>query len=176
MPEQRSSADQLQEWLDVMRPLLEPIKTYTWTGPTYEHSWEILQRAAVVRQWEALEAMMKMHQANFGHFGVTLLRPAFEELVWIEYLKQVVHLVPRLPSLLVRHEIAESLNAQNEFMGRREMAASGFSQQYVKVQLALDRRNQAEIKEIGQQLGWRNERSLLPSMRFLTRKVGREKD
>jgi hypothetical protein len=117
-----------------------------------------------------------MTKANTGHFGVTFLRPAFEELVWLDYLRANMPMTKDLPLLMVRHEISDSLSAQNEYMGARTMHEGGFTQRFVKVNLALDRVTQAQIREIGRKLGWNTSRNLLPSMQFLTRKVGRERD
>ena len=72
----------LQAWLELMSPLLDPIKQYTWTDSRrLEQYWEFLRRGIIIRQYEALWALVKMSHAGVGHFGVTLLRPAFEELI-----------------------------------------------------------------------------------------------
>src|ERR1700731_349526 len=56
------------------------------------------------------------------------------------------------------------------------MPAIGFTQRYVKAAVARDREVEHQIREIGSRLGWNNGRHLLPSMSFLSRKVGRERD
>jgi len=116
-----------------------------------------------------------MVEQGHGHFAVVLLRPAYEELVWVEYLDKIPNEARELVPLLGLHEMTTNLNAQNEFAGLDGMNTIGFTQRYVKVSLARDRIAQRQIRELGACLGWRKN-ALRPSMEFLSRKVGREKD
>ena len=103
--------------------------------------------------------------------------PAYEELIWIEYLGQNISLAPELPALLGRYEAGVSLNAQNEYLGKTSMATVGFTQRYVKKFAAITRQTEVEIKDVGRKLGWpKKGQTVLPSMWFLSKKVGREKD
>jgi hypothetical protein len=167
--------ENLDKWLKLMSPVLSPFRKYTWSGQTRDHIWEILRRGIIVRQHEALSSLVEMCRANFGHFGVTFLRPAFEELVWIEYVYMHSEVAVELIGLIVSHEIADSLNAQNDYMGARAMMEGGFTQRFVKVRTAQDRTGQARLREFGRKLGW-SDRALLPSIQFLSKKVKREKD
>lgn len=81
-----------------------------------------------------------------------------------------------LVPLLLSHEIALNLKAQNEFAGKDDMAAIGFAQPFVQAFSARDRETEQRIREIGSRLGWRRNGPLLPSMSFLSRNVGRERD
>lgn len=164
----------VSEWLAYLGPMLNQFSSHAWSGDDREQSWEFLKRAAVKRQWEGVEAIIKMTDAGFGHFGVTLLRPAYEELIWIEYLDRNPTVTKELIALLAMHEVADSMKAQNDYFGKKGMQNYGFTQRLVKVMLARDRESEAKIRKIGQLLGWNMTRSLLPSMNFLSRKVNRE--
>jgi hypothetical protein len=87
-----------------------------------------------------------------------------------------VDVAPELVRLLAVHEVADSLNAQNEYAGLKAMTEIGFSQRYVKMFVARDRSYQARIREIGRALNWPQRPSLLPSMAYLSRQVGRERE
>ena len=161
-------------WLAFITPMLAPIEKYEWAGQDFDHFWEILKRGVIKRQQEALEAILKMADVGVGHFGVTLLRPAYEELIWIEYLDQNSLLAKELVVLLGFQEVANNLSAQNDFIGAKGMHALGFTQRFVKTYIAHNRKNKARLTEIGKRLGWRD--GSLPSMAFLSRKVGRERE
>ena len=167
----------LTEWLDFLEPILAGVSNYRWTGDDAEQFWQFLQRGAITRQQEALQATSKMADEGYGHFAVTFLRPAYEELIWIEYLNQNISLAPELPGLLGQYEVGVSLDIQNERLGKADMAKVGFTQRYVKKTAATTRRVEAQIKEIGRSLSWpKKKQNVLPSMWFLSKKVGREED
>ncbi len=159
--------------IEFFEPIIRSVETYVYDGDDTDQFWEFLKRGIVKRQFESIKAILNMVDSGFGHFGVTLLRPAYEELVWVEYLDQNAEIANELVLLLANHDIARNLSAQNDYIGAKEMLAGGFSQRYVKVCLARDRITKKRIKEIGSQLGWR-EGAIPPSMAFLSRKVGRE--
>jgi hypothetical protein len=72
------------EWLKFLNPVFEATKEHVWEGSIQEQQWPFFKRGVVQRQLEAMQAIMQMVDAGHGHFGVTLLRPAYEELVWLE--------------------------------------------------------------------------------------------
>jgi hypothetical protein len=72
------------EWIELLRPILSGIDTHTFDGTDYGEMWYILRRGVVIRQFEALEAIKKMVEQGCGHFAVVLLRPAYEEFIWIK--------------------------------------------------------------------------------------------
>src|ERR1700687_440593 len=167
--------DGIIKWLEFTKPLIEKIVSYTWAGPDSEQFFEFLQRAAVVRQKEAIEAALKMDEAGHAHFAVTFLRPAYEELIWIEYLNQHSDVASELVSLMGFSETTKSLDAQNQYLGARVMNDLGFTQRFIKIQDAECKKREARIREIGRALGWPQDRSLLPPMGWLSMKVKRER-
>jgi hypothetical protein len=167
----------VEELLRVFKPMLADTETYKWEGATHAQYWEFLRRGSLVRQYEALAAALKMGRDGHGHFAVTFLRPAFEELIWIRYLGKHSELASELVRLIADREIAVNLSEQNEYFGVKHMADVGFSQKFVKTYLARERAGQARIREIGRKLGWKiDNRRLLPSTFFLAKAVGSERD
>ena len=164
------------EWIEYLRPAASSAEKYTWSGADEDQYWEFVKRAVIRRQFEALETILQMFDAKHGHFGVLLLRPAYEELIWITYLAKHTDVAPELVRLVAVHEVADSIDAQNEYVGRKVMAELGFSHRYVKLFAARDRSHQTRIKEIGRTLKWPHRQSLLPSMAYLSRQVEYERE
>ncbi|HXE28002.1 MAG TPA: DUF5677 domain-containing protein [Stellaceae bacterium] len=167
---------EVKDWLAVIKPMLLPVENYKWVGPSQDQFWEFLRRGAIMRQYEALHAALIMADASHAQHAVTFLRPAFEELLWIEYLAQHPKHANELARLLAFHESADNLFAQNEYLGGQAMSAIGFTQHFAKVYFAQDRKVQSRLREIGRELGWKMDRSLLPSTFFLAKQVKREQD
>lgn len=137
--------------------------------------YEIVQRAAITRQREALDALVNLCETGHSAFAVCLLRPAYEELVWLEYLNKHSDIANDLLVKTVRHGIAESLKAQDEYLGRKEMRRLGFSMRFLKFHLANEQTLKMALRHLGSRLGWRNG-AYSPSFAFLSRQVGREKE
>jgi len=118
-----------------------------------------------------------MAHDKHGHFGVTFLRPAYEELVWIEYLQKNSTHANELLVLIAKHDIIDSLSAQNNYARPEGMKIIGFTESFVAETIASDEKIRRRIKEIGKTLQWPNKpRSLLPNMYWLSTKVNREHD
>jgi hypothetical protein len=164
------------ELLNAIRPIITSASTYKWEGDDQQQYWEFLRRAALLRQLEAMDAICAMSDAGHGHFGVTFLRPAFEELVWIEFLSKNVEVAKVLVPELSRNEAATSIKVQIEFGGIESLKALGFNGLTVMRLLAINPEVRSRIKSSLLTLGWKNDRNLLPSMKFLTKKVGRAKE
>lgn len=161
------------EWLAYIAPMLAPIEKYEWTGEDSDQFWDFLKRGIIKRQHEAVDAICKMAEIGVGHFGVTLIRPAFEELIWIEYLDKNKSKANELVILLMLQEISANLAAQNNYFGVKGMKGLGFTQRFVKSSLARNRKSNMQLRDLARELGWPGRREgALPSMAFLARKVG----
>ena len=155
----------------------EPImkaETFEWEGDDGDQFYDFLIRSVVRRQYEAVAATVKMTEGGFGFFAVTMLRPAYEEMVWLAYLKKHSDLANELVSLLVRKELCDNLEAQNDYLKVSQMAAVGFTQRHLKLIIAKNKPHLARLKEIGRSLNWRDG-ALMPPFAFIARQVGREK-
>lgn len=166
----------IEKFLDRLTPCLQPSRRYSWVGKDQDQFWEFLRRGAIVRQDEALRAAIKMFDVGVGHFAVTLVRPAYEELVWIEYLYKHSDWAHELAHLLGVAEIRDNLEAQNEYLGAKAMQSQGFTQKFVKSYLAKSRKDDARLREIARSLRWGRDGSKLPTFGWLARQVGRERE
>jgi hypothetical protein len=158
-----------------LRMMIEPTADFEWAGSTDDQWWEFAKRSAIIRQQEAVETIIQLSEMRRGHFGVTLLRPAFEELVWIDYLGKNKSLANELIRELTRKELSDSLEAQSDFLSIHEMHSIGFTMRWVKRILPELTKSNDRLKVLGNRLGWRNG-AVLPSMAFLCQKTGRAKD
>jgi len=165
----------IRKWAEFLERIMAELGSYHWIGDLNDHLLEIVRRGVARRQFEAIQAIQSMCEKGHGHFGVTMLRPAYEELIWMEYLARHPARANELVGLIARDEISNNLAAQNDYIGAAGMLAHGFSQRFVKVTLAKLKPFEARLRQIGKELGWR-EGALLPSMAFVARKVGREKE
>ena len=166
-----SNLAQLRRLLDTMRPIIEPTKSHEWTGPSEDQYLAFLQRAVVIRQWEALHAISALADNQSGHFGVTFLRPAYEELVWLEYLLSVPDDANRLVLLLAVRALAQSVTRQADHLGATVARNIGWTRQEIAAHRRKLTEINAELQAIGQRLGW-NDR-VPPSFAWLSGRVGK---
>ena len=129
----------------------------------------------LIRQYECLESIVHLVQNDRGYAGVSLLRPACEELIWAKYL---THLddgdANDLLLYLVRKEMFDTLKAQDDHIGRTRTKELGLLHQ-------LDRATKAQpvtrskLSSLGRKLGW-DERpvdaGMPPSTHFVAKKTG----
>lgn len=172
--EERSLREICQEVHGIVAPQVQALRTYQWQGSTESQRLEFVRRAAVVRQFEAATAILSLFDSGNGPTGAIMLRPAYEELLWIEYLDLCGESSLELVQLLTQKELRESYDAQKQFLGQKGIRKIGF---YSK----LSRRIEHGLKDpskrlaaLGGSLGWRKGASQ-PSVAFIARKVGREK-
>jgi hypothetical protein len=164
----------VSECVTLLNAEVESIRTYEWTGPDDEQFWEFYKRSIIIRQHEGVQAILEGAKGKFGQFGVTLLRPAYEELLWAYYLEQHADKAPEIIRLLTTREVEETLDAQNQYLGARMMQEQGFTQKYLKRRSAISRLQLTRLKTLGKQLGWRNDEP--PGAAFVARAVGKERE
>ncbi|WP_146636310.1 DUF5677 domain-containing protein [Nioella nitratireducens] len=158
-----------------LQPDISELRTYNWVGSTETKRFEFIRRAAVVRQAEACSAIHTLVSSGNGAMGVVFLRPAYEELLWIEYLQKNSEIAPKLASMLTIKELSEAHHAQRTYLGQKGIQRLGFSRKLSRRLDAMKESQDKELKEIGKTLGWRQGASQ-PSMAFVARQVGREKE
>lgn len=153
---------------------VESVGTYTWEGKDEDQYWEFYKRSMIKRQFEALNTAIHLAENNQGHFGVTFLRPAYEEMLWGTYLEKHSELAPKIALLLSRREVGATVDAQNQFLGAKTMQELGFTQKRIKRMQAAFRPSMTELRAIGKSLGWRNDEP--PGAAALARWTGHEKE
>jgi len=164
------------EWLNYLEASIAAARQYEWSGADQDQFWEFIRRAAIVRQYEALQSLLKMADDGYAHFGVTLLRPAYEEFIWIKYLNRWPTEAKALMMLLAMRGVDESMQAQSDYAGAKGMESIGFSQRLAKIHGARGRALDAKIRLIGRQLKWPANANPLPSMAYLSRVTGQERE
>lgn len=143
-----------------------------------DHSFKLTKRAALIRQRDALRAALSMSRTGHGAFAVTFLRPAFEELVWIEYLNKHKSEADELIILILREAVGKSLKAQRDYISPKGMVAAGIPMSFVKRTLARQGVVKEALLSMGRKLGWMsgsNEQTG-PSLKHVATSVGRIKE
>jgi Family of unknown function (DUF5677) len=166
----------VSDFLEFVGSIMTPIVEFTYVGPEREQSFEMMRRSALRRQFEALEATVRMSKDGYGHFAVTFLRPAYEELLWFEYLGANLPEANTLLNLLANNEIGENVIAQYDFAGGIEMGGMGFRKSFMRNVRTKHPKFQDQIREVGTRLGWDTSRGVMPTMLFLAQKTNRVKE
>jgi hypothetical protein len=169
-----SNIEQLRRLTQVLKETIEPITHHKWDGPSDKEFFGLVQRAALVRQWEAIHAQLALSDAGHGALGVSMLRPGYEELIWIEYLLKI----PESEAVLALRALAvtgaaKSVVHQSIFLGREKSEKLGFPNDDVELHAANGQAAEKKLKEIGKRLEWPK---TPPTFKWLSRNVGREKE
>jgi hypothetical protein len=175
VPAVAENAARLREILDQLDAMTVTMGQMSLGNSIASRYYEIVRRAALVRQRESLEALISLCETGHSAFAVCLLRPAYEELLWVEYLAQHPELANDILIRLVQTGITDSVEAQSNYLGSDKLKQTGFTMKFVKMRLAKGKDVQAALREMGRKLGWRPG-ATLPSVALLSRKVGREKE
>lgn len=110
----------LKAWLEYLKPMLGSVEEFTYKGGSERKQiCGIIKRGVVARQYEALSAISQMADAGHGFLGVTFLRPAYEELIWLQFIDSHIADANEFAMLMCQHEIANKLTAQNNYAGIR---------------------------------------------------------
>ena len=158
----------------LVRQDVNAARQLSWIGPTRLQTLEFVKRAAVVRQFEAASTILALVDSGSGATAVTFLRPAYEELLWLKYLEQNEDVALELVQLMTVKELRESYDAQLNFLGQKGIRQIGFTSRISKrFEHGFDPSDR--LKALGKELGWR-QGSLVPTVAFIARKVGREKE
>jgi Family of unknown function (DUF5677) len=168
-------ASQLREVVAQLDIIMGDINRVPFTSGSREEVYDIIRRAAVIRQREAIDAIISLCETGHSAFAVCLLRPAYEEQLWLEYLAKHKADAPKLVLALSQKIIAESMRAQLEYMGKESMHAVGFSMTFVKRFLAQAAQSLTTLKTLGAKLGWRQGADL-PTLTHIAQKVGRKNE
>ncbi|MCJ2042244.1 DUF5677 domain-containing protein [Methylobacterium sp. J-059] len=170
LPERIALVRELLAALDIV---MGDISRTHFTGGLKEQSYDIVRRAAIIRQREGLTAILSLCDTGSAAFGVCLLRPAYEEMLWLEYLSKHSDVANELLHLMGQASIKEHMRVQMDYLKRDGMHAVGFTMKFAKLFIASAPAATAGIKAIGAKLGWRRE-SDKPSVAHIAQQVGRK--
>lgn len=123
-----------------------------------EHFMDVLDlacRGAYVRQHEALEGHAFAAEHGHGHSTVLVIRPALEELLWLEYLATLEPDTARkLLALLTVHEVGRAVRAQQQHLGKKTMKQLGFPGRYVSESDRNLGGIEDQLVDLGERLGF----------------------
>lgn len=160
------------EIFENVQPIIAHLKKYSWVGRTRDHQLEFIRRAAIVRQYEAAHAILHLVDAGRGSASVTMIRPAYEEMLWLEYLKTCGDKAGDLVRLITDKELLDNYSAQKQYLGQRAIRQIGFTSRVSKkIEKGL-KDPKDELLRMGKELGWRK-RAVLPSVAFIAKKTKR---
>ena len=162
-----------KELLDGFGPSIKALAVLEWAGK--DGVWTIVMRAALVRQYEALQTILDLVQSKRAHVCVPLLRPAVEEHLWIAFL-QTLKSEDREQFLLAKSQVEtfQTLEAQWNDAGADAMIGMGFSQSFFDEMRDSSERSKKTLKEIGTRLGWNLGSKSVPSTWFVAQQTGNE--
>jgi len=124
------------------------------SGDPHAQSLPISFYAAARRQHDALVAILILVKNDRGEAAVPLLRPACEELFWLQYLAQIPeHHAHRLVIVTAMTELHRSLIAQKAFSSDEVMDYFGFTPVLKARERDADK-VRSELKHLGKELGW----------------------
>lgn len=151
---------------------LGDIKTVELQEDIQSKSYDLIRRAALVRQREALDAVVTLCETGHAAFAVCFLRPAYEELVWLEYLNKHAGVANAIIKHMTQIAVAQSVQAQADFSGSLAMRDMGFSAEFVAATKDARVENESSLIAIGKKLGWKRN-SPQPTFKELAEAVGR---
>ena len=162
--------------LEAVRPFVEATSKLNWSSS--DGMLPLLRTSMLRRQHECLQVAATLVEKSQGYAVVGLLRAACEEYLWAKYLASI----PRsdaeaLLSLLGQKEIADSLKAQDDYVGRTNTKALGLADHLAHHENSAKRLN-IQIKALGKKLRWEErtvQASKLPSVAFVAKAVNEMK-
>ncbi|GGO59464.1 hypothetical protein SAMN05444398_109128 [Roseovarius pacificus] len=162
---------------DHLRGDVKRLEKYQWFGPMQPRMYDILKRSIVVRQWEACEAIQALIESGHGAMCCTLLRPAYEELLWLLYLERNKEFAAKLTVCLGKKEISDAHKIQKKYLGSSTLQKLGFSNKKVQSLDRMRKPTYRDLDAIGEQLGWKlNEGQKIPSVSYIAKQVGKDKE
>ncbi|WP_448613601.1 hypothetical protein [Modestobacter sp. URMC 112] len=137
------------------------------------HLPELTARAVVMRQVEGLKATLELCRGGLGHLGIGFIRQALEEVIWLEYVKQLEHgIANQLLGALAASDGARGVAAARSYLSDERMITIGFPQGFLDYNEEQRLESMKLLKAIGVRLGWPKGQAP-PNMRWLAGKVDR---
>ena len=168
-----SNADLLKQFVNVYGDFVEPLQSFRWDGSTQGYIVDIIKRAALVRQWECLQAQALLASGNFGHCSAAFLRQGYEELIWLTYLDTVPNHSGEIISIMGMDGISRAVRGQLKYLGADVMIELGWRTPDLIRYGVTAPQIKDRIGKIGKELGWPGGKS---NFFFLSKKVNRERE
>ncbi|KSU73667.1 hypothetical protein AS032_20900 [Rhodococcus qingshengii] len=133
-------------------------------------------RFALTRQFESLRAAVELCNVDLGHLAVGFVRPACEELLWLQYLATLDESVAHDVYLaLGSNDVMRSAQATHDFLGVEMMTQNGFPSGFSEFLTRVVPAQRKSLKAVGKSLGWPTTRSPVPSTQWISEQVGQRK-
>ena len=163
----------VQTFLDLMRPLVEGLSKFSWES-SGNFVVPLLTRSILRRQFDSLEMIAYLVAQGNGFAAPPLLRPSCEEFIWSKYLTEIpAEDANTLIVCMLADEVCNSLGAQLKVAGARYMETSGL-QQYLALYSSNEDNVRQKMEDLGKRLNWPKKNNYgrrPPSMSWLARKT-----
>lgn len=173
-PSPERYADAVRAYLSESQRLVDHLSEFQWKEG--DGFFEVVLRAMLRRQHDALGAILLLCEAERGDCAVPLLRPACEEYIVARYLRQLSRAdAERLLVAVGSVESEDDLDAQRKFAGLDVMLDIGFSARFQAGWTRNADVARRELLDLGRELGWpHRKRGSLPPVRFLAQRADAE--
>ncbi|MGK8525063.1 hypothetical protein ACRS6B_27570 [Nocardia asteroides] len=143
----------VEEWLASLR---QGLVVGDWTWEAVASDLRLLAVNYIIRrQLEALEATVVLAKSGFGHLAGGFIRPALNELLWIDWIKDLPKAAAHELLLdLGRYEAVRSLVAQRDFVGDQMMQKLWYPVAFLDTVAGQESELKGELKKRGEALGW----------------------
>ncbi|WP_331761092.1 hypothetical protein OG225_43320 (plasmid) [Nocardia sp. NBC_01377] len=126
----------------------------------------------VRRQVEALQAAVVLANAGLGHLAGGFVRPALDELLWIDWIKDLPKAAAHeLLNDMGRHDTIRSLLAQREYVGDEVMQQLWYPVAALDAAVQQKDEVEAELRNHGETLGWG--KGVYPRGEWVAERTGR---
>ena len=140
---------------------------------TREKFHEILRRAALIRQREAISAIIALCETGHAAFAVCMIRPAYEEMLWLMYFEKYPDDAAAITHFMTIAGIGKALEVQTKYIGEDTMVQGGFPKRFLESFAAGYQDAVEQLRVIGARLGWRKA-SEQPTLAHIAQSVGRK--
>jgi hypothetical protein len=154
---------------------IQNLSNYSWSGSSTEQFVEFVKRSALIRQYEAIAAVRSAFENGTSHLLASLLRPAYEEMLWLEYIRKHKEVSLDLILSMAQNEVYNGIEAQRGYLTKSELNEIGFTSSILKAASEALKRTEDSLLAIGKKLSWR-QGALKPTITSIAKSVGRHEE
>lgn len=121
------------------------------------------------RQFESIEATLKLGGVGLGHLSVAFIRTSLEEMLWVKFLAKLpLDTSQRLLVTMANYDNLRSLKAQREYIGDAEMRSLWYTPAFLEVAEKRLKFVEKDLKSLQAELKWSGK---LPSTEWIAKSV-----
>jgi hypothetical protein len=151
------------------------IAARTGPWPSSEGLLGVLHRTILLRQWDNLNAITCLIHYDLGHISGALLRAAYEELIWIKYLRSIQPKdAEELITCMYMSNTSDHAFKMDNAFGEEVMRKLCFPEEFKKRWRMNNKSVLQKLRELRRRLKWTNVDGTtgLPKMTFLAKETG----